>query len=157
MNKKDVQKFDDSPTALNKTLQILGTVFSVCVTFIKWWFIAIMFTYGTIFWLLDVWLGNGRNRIDPPWAARRRNQLDPNQVQEEIQNATVKDVLNKFGKQIEEADKTNKLAPEEKKVARKIKGLDRAAFSSKMREVLRDDEMETLFIIILKILGFELR
>lgn len=72
MDEEKIKKSENSQTGLDKTVQVLGVVFGIVVTIIKWCFIATMFTLGTIFWLLDLWLGDGRNPISAPWDKPRR-------------------------------------------------------------------------------------
>ena len=141
---------------LDKTLQVLMVVFAVCWTILKWIFVFYAFLFGTIFWLLDLWLGDGRNPVRPPWD-KPRPQFNPTQFRQDLQNATVEDVLKQFGKELEESDRKNQLQPEEKQVVRKLRGLDRSAFRSQLRESLSDEEIEILFFVILKLLGIEFR
>ena len=66
----------------------------------------------------------------------------------------VEDLLKDFGKKLEQLDNQSQLNPEEKKVVKKIRGLDRAKLRSRLQEILIDDEREILFILLLKLLGF---
>lgn len=139
-----------------KFLQISGKVVRVIGKIIKWWFWLSMFGVGLIFWLLDLWLGDGRNRIDPPWV-NRRTTFDRNEFQNELENATVEEIINRFDEEFEKIEKRNKLEPEEKRVLRKIKGLDRSKLRSQIvRDNLDQDELEILFLLLLKILSGEL-
>jgi hypothetical protein len=141
---------------VEKFLQISGNVFEVLGKIIKWWFWISMFLLGLVFWLLDLWLGDGRNRIDPPWV-NRRPDFDPNKFRKELQNATVEEIIEQFNEQFEEIEKRNKLEPEEKRVIRKIKGLDRSKLRSQIvRDNLDQHELEILFLLLLKILSGEL-
>ena len=49
-----------------KFLQISGKVVRVIGKIIKWWFWLSMFGVGLIFWLLDLWLGDGSNPVPFP-------------------------------------------------------------------------------------------
>ena len=49
------------------------------------------------------------------------------------------------------------LKAEEKQVVRKLKSLDRSGLRSQLSDALSEDEMEILFILLLRLLGFELR
>jgi hypothetical protein len=141
---------------LEKFLQISGKVFEVLGKIIKWWFWISMFLVGVIFWLLDLWLGDGRNPIPAPWD-NKQPEFDPNQFRKELENATVEEILKQFNKEFEEIEKRNKLEPEEKRVIRKIKGLDRSKLRSQIvRDNLDQHELEILFLLLLKILSGEL-
>lgn len=141
---------------LEKFLQISGKVFEVLGKIIKWWFWISMFLLGLIFWLLDLWLGDGRNPIPAPWD-NKQPEFDPNQFRKELENATVEEILKQFNKEFEEIEKRNKLEPEEKRVVRKIKGLDRSKLRSQIvRDNLDQHELEILFLLLLKILSGEL-
>ena len=138
---------------LEKFLQISGKVFEVLGKIIKWWFWISMFLVGVIFWLLDLWLGDGRNPVPAPWD-NKQPEFDPNQFRQDLEKSTPESILKQFGKQLEELENRNKLEPDEKKVVRKLKGLDRQKLRSQLQDALSDDERETLFIILLKLLGF---
>ncbi|MCL1465696.1 hypothetical protein [Argonema galeatum] len=158
MDEEKIKKSENSQTGLDKTLQVLGVVSGIVVTIIKWCFIATMFTLGTIFWLLDLWLGDGRNPISAPWdKPRRRHHFDQNQFRRELQKSTVEDILKEFGDQFDKIEKRDQLEDKEKKVVRKLRGLDRSKLRSQMRDALSDDEIEILFLILLKLLSGELR
>lgn len=141
---------------VEKFLQISGNVFEVLGKIIKWWFWISMFLLGLVFWLLDLWLGDGRNPVRPPWENRRSN-FDPNKFRKELENATVEQLIKQFNEQFEEIEKRDKLEPEEKRVIRKIKGLDRSRLRSQIvRDNLDQHELEILFLLLLKILSGEL-
>jgi len=141
---------------LEKFLQISGKVFEVLGKIIKWWFWISMFLLGLVFWLLDLWLGDGRNPIPAPWD-NKQPEFDPNKFRKELENATVEEILKQFNKEFEEIEKRNKLEPEEKRVVRKIKGLDRSKLRSQIvRDNLDQHELEILFLLLLKILSGEL-
>lgn len=141
---------------VEKFLQISGKVFEVLGKIIKWWFWISMFLVGVIFWLLDLWLGDGRNPIPAPWG-NKQPEFDPNQFRKELENATVEEILKQFNKEFEEIEKRNNLEPEEKRVVRKIKGLDRSRLRSQIvRDNLDQHELEILFLLLLKILSGEL-
>lgn len=158
MNEEKIDKPENTQTALDKTIQVLGVIFGVSLAIVKWCFLVTMFILGTIFWLLDLWLGDGRNPISPPWdKPRRRNRFDSDKFRQELQKSTVEDILKEFGEQFDKIEKRNQLEDEEKKVVRKLRGLDRSKLRSQMRDALSDDEIEILFFILLKLLSGELR
>jgi hypothetical protein len=68
----------------------------------------------------------------------------------------LEELLNKFGQEFEELEKKNQLKPEEKKVVKKIRSLDQAALRSQLQEALSDDDLEILFILLIKLLSGEL-
>ena len=141
---------------VEKLLQISGKVFGVLGKIIKWWFWISMFLVGVIFWLLDLWLGDGRNPVPAPWD-NHRPEFDPNQFRNKLENARLEDILNQFNKQFEEIKNGNKLEPEEKRVIRKIKGLDRSKLRYQIvRDNLDKNELEILFLLLLKLLSGEL-
>jgi len=139
-----------------KFLQISGKVVRVIGKIIKWWFWLSMFGVGLIFWLLDLWLGDGSNPVPFP-GSKSRPKFDPNEFKNELENATVEEIINQFNKEFEKNENRNKLEPEEKRVIRKIKGLDRSKLRSQIvRDNLDQDELEILFLLLLKILSGEL-
>lgn len=139
-----------------KFLQISGKVVRVIGKIIKWWFWLSMFGVGLIFWLLDLWLGDGKNPVPFP-GSKSRPKFDSNEFKNELENATVEEIINQFNKEFEKIENRNKLEPEEKRVIRKIKGLDRSKLRSQIvRDNLDQDELEILFLLLLKILSGDL-
>lgn len=82
------------------------------------------------------------------------SNIDPDKFRQELGKMKVEDLLKDFGKKLEQLDNQSQLNPEEKKVVKKIRGLDRAKLRSRLQEILIDDEREILFILLLKLLGF---
>lgn len=124
-----------------------------------WWLFPII-TYIVVgFWLAIVLTAFALSffgiRI-PSRPRRRQPQLNPEQFRRELQRMKVADILKEFGKQFEENENKNQLAPEEKKIVKKLRGLDRAALRSQLQEALSGDELEILFILLIKLLSGEL-
>jgi len=86
----------------------------------------------------------------------RNNSRSRPPNRDEFDKMTPKEVLEKFNKKFEELEKNNKLKPEERKAFRKLKGLDKNALRSDMKSALSDDEVELLFILLIKILSGDL-
>lgn len=95
----------------------------------------------------------------PPRMVRKpkSSKIDPQKFRQELKNMKAEELLKEFDKQLKEIEQSNKIKPEEKKVIKKLKALDRSALRSQLSNALNEDEMEILFILILKLLGFELR
>jgi hypothetical protein len=88
---------------------------------------------------------------------RRPRKFDPEKFRKEIKEMRVEDLLQNFGDQLEKADKNNQLNPDEKNVLRKLRGLDRLGLRSQMKEAISDDdEIEIIFLLLLKLLSGEL-
>ncbi|GAB4287764.1 MAG: hypothetical protein Fur0025_21550 [Oscillatoriaceae cyanobacterium] len=82
------------------------------------------------------------------------SNIDPVKFRQELEKMKVDDIINNFGKQLDQLDKESKLNPEQKKVFKKIRGLDRTKLRSRLKEIFSDDEREILFLLLLKLLGF---
>lgn len=124
-----------------------------------WWLFPIIIYIATGFWLAILLLGSifGFAGMNLPSRSRRRQpQFNPEQFRRELQKMKVADILKEFGKQFEENENKNQLAPEEKKIVKKLRGLDRAALRSQLQEALSGDELEILFILLIKLLSGEL-
>lgn len=87
----------------------------------------------------------------------KSSKIDPQKFRQELKNMKGEELLKEFDKQLKEIENSNKINPEEKKVIKKLKALDRSALRSQLSNALNDDEIEILFMLILKLLGFELR
>ncbi|XWK88977.1 MAG: hypothetical protein U7127_02605 [Phormidium sp.] len=130
-----------------------------------YWLLFPILTYLVIgfvlsFALIGFLLGFGGVRLpQPPKMVRnpKSSKIDPQKFRQELKNMKAEELLKEFDKQLKEIEQSNKIKPEEKKVIKKLKALDRTGLRSELREALNDDEMEILFLLILKLLGFELR
>ncbi len=141
----------------DKTLEVLIVVFAVCWTILKWIFAFYAFIFGTIFWLLDLWLGDGRNPVRPPWdKPRGKNVFNPAQFREEFPQLKVEDILKEFKDKLEQAERQGKLEPEQKQVVQKLRQFDRSKYNSRLRDVFEDDELDELLLLILMLLGVEI-
>ncbi|MFB8793427.1 MAG: hypothetical protein U7126_04150 [Microcoleus sp.] len=139
---------------VEKFLQISGKVFEVLGKIIKWWFWISMFLVGVIFWLLDLWLGDGRNPIPAPWD-NKQPEFDPNQFRQEFPNIKVKDVK-EFQEKLEQLERQDRLDSKQKDVVRKLRQFDGSKYDSRLRDVFEDDELEELILLILILLGVEI-
>lgn len=139
---------------VEKFLQISGKVFEVFGKIIKWWFWISMFLVGVIFWLLDLWLGDGRNPIPAPWD-NKQPEFDPNQFRQEFPNIKVKDVK-EFQEKLEQLERQDRLDSKQKDVVRKLRQFDGSKYDSRLRDVFEDDELEELILLILILLGVEI-
>jgi uncharacterized membrane protein YhaH (DUF805 family) len=124
-----------------------------------WWLFPIV-TYIVIgFWFAIAILGfclalAGINLPSRP--QQRQPKFNPEQFRREVESMKVEEILKEFDKQFEQVERKNQLDQEEKKVVKKIRGLDRSALRSQLQDALTDDELEILFILLLKILSGEL-
>lgn len=141
----------------DKTLEVLMVVFAVCWTILKWIFVFYAFIFGTIFWLLDLWLGDGRNPVRPPWdKPLGKTAFNPVQFREEFPQLKVEDILKEFKDKLEQAERQGKLEPEQKQVVQKLRQFDRSKYNSRLRDVFEDDELDELLLLILMLLGVEI-
>jgi hypothetical protein len=85
------------------------------------------------------------------------SNIDPDEFRRELENMKVEDLLKDFGKKLEQIDNQSQLNPEEKKVVKKIKQFDSSKYKHRLRELLTDDELEELILLLLKLLGVEVR
>lgn len=124
-----------------------------------WWLFPIA-TYIVIgFWftiaILGFCLGLAGVKL-PSRPQQRQPKFNLEQFRREVESMKVEDILKEFNKQIEQVERKNQLDQEEKKVVKKLRGLDRSALRSQLRNALTDDELAILFILLLKILSGEL-
>jgi hypothetical protein len=92
----------------------------------------------------------------PKIPQKRPSQFNPEQFREEIENMKIEDLLQQFDEQFEQAENKNQLDQEEKKVIKKLRGLDRSALRSEIRNSLTNEERERLFLLLIKILSGEI-
>jgi hypothetical protein len=124
-----------------------------------WWVFPIA-TYLFIgLWLTLMWIGfllglMGIRLPKLPDFDPQPSNIDPNKFRQELGKMKVEDLLKDFGKQLDQLDNKSQLNPEEKRVVKKIRGLDRAKLRSRLQEIFSDDEREILFILLLRLLGF---
>ncbi len=87
---------------------------------------------------------------------QRRPKFNPEQFRKEVENMKVEEILKEFDEQFEQVERKNQLDTEERKFVKKIRGLDRSALRSQLRSALTEEELEILFILLLKILSGEI-
>jgi hypothetical protein len=127
-----------------------------------WWLFPIV-TYIVIgFWFFVILLGfAGVNLpISPRRHQRRQQQFNPEQFRREVQKMKVEDLLKDFREQIEQLEqleRQGKLNPQQEKVIRKIRTFDRSKYDSRLRDLLDRDNMEELILVLLILLGVEVR
>ncbi len=92
----------------------------------------------------------------PSRPQKRQPKFNPEQFRREVENMKVEDILKEFDKQFEQVEKKNQLDQEEKKVVKKLRGLDRSALRAQLRSALTNEELEILFVLLLKILSGEI-
>lgn len=91
----------------------------------------------------------------PSRPQQRQPKFNPEQFRREVENMKPEDIIKEFDKQFEQVEKKNQLDQEEKKVVKKLRGLDRSALRSQLRNALTNEELEILFILLIKILSGE--
>lgn len=125
-----------------------------------YWYLFPIVTYIVVgFWLAMVILGFclALAGISLPSSPKPRPpKFNREQFRREVETMKVEDLLKEFDKKFEQVERTNKLDQAEKKVVKKLRSLDRSALRSQLRQSLSNDELEILFILLLKILSGEL-
>jgi len=149
-------KFKSSSEDTTETiLKSLKGIWRVVLPIIKWSFaFGLWFTYGIIRFAAAM---GGVRLPDLPDPQKRPRKFDQENFRRELGEMRVEDLLEKFGEQLEKADKKNQLNPQEKKVLLKLRGLDRLGLRSQLKDAISDqEEMEIIFITLLKLLSGEL-
>ncbi|MEG5031713.1 hypothetical protein [Microcoleus sp. AT3-D2] len=139
------------------TSQVLSRIGKVVWFIVKWGFtIAFGLVFGVIAFAFA--LGGVRLPNLPDFTPKRRPEgFNSKKFRRELEEMRVEDLLQNFGNQLEKADRNNQLNPEEKKVFRKLRGLDRLGLRSQIKKAISDDdEMEIIFLLLLKLLTGEL-
>lgn len=139
------------------TSKVTSRIWNVVWFIIKWCF---RIAFGVVFGVIAFAFALGGVRLPnlPDFTPKPKpRKFEPGKFRRELEEMRVEDLLKGFGKQLEEFDTNNQLNSEEKKVFGKLKGLDRYGLRSQLKEAISDDEMEILFLILLKLLTGELR
>lgn len=138
------------------TSKVLSRIWKVVWFIVKWGFtIAFGLVFGVIAFALA--LGGVRLPNLPDFTPKRRHEeFNSKKFRRELEEMRVEDLLQNFGNQLEKADRNNQLNPEEKKVFRKLRGLDRLGLRSQIKKPISDDEMEIILLLLLKLLTGEL-
>ncbi|NJK70585.1 MAG: hypothetical protein HC941_32475 [Microcoleus sp. SU_5_3] len=140
------------------TSKVLSRIWKVVWFIVKWGFTI---AFGLVFGVIGFALALGGVRLPnlPDFTPKRRpKEFNSKKFRRELEEMRVEDLLQNFGNQLEKADRNNQLNPEEKKVFRKLRGLDRLGLRSQIKEAISDDdEMEIIFLLLLKLLTGELR
>jgi hypothetical protein len=125
-----------------------------------WWLLPTVGFLVACFWLTMFVLGLifslfGISSLTP--SISRQPQFNPDQFRRKVREMKVEDIFKEFDQQFKQIEGGNQLKPEEKKVIKKLKSLDRAALRSRLRDALGNDEMEIFLRLILFLIGFEKR
>ncbi len=113
----------DNPSNQNesgseKFLKLLKIALSVTWTVIKSLFFVFILTVGLVIFIVRIIDAIANGRPLPEYKAPRRRkprEFDKDKFRQDIQEATVEDILNEFGEQIEELEKVNQLNTDQKK------------------------------------------
>lgn len=153
-------KLKSSSEDPNETIsKVLSGIWKVVWFIVKWSFIIAFWVFCGVFVLILAGLGVKLPDFDfdSRPGSRAKRKFDPEKFRRELKEMRVEDLLQNFGDQLEKADRNNQLNPEEKKVFRKLRGLDRLGLRSQLKESISDDDMEIIFLFLIKLLSGELR
>jgi hypothetical protein len=92
--------------------------------------------------------------------SRSSPKIDPEKFRKEVENLKVEDLLKEFQEELEQLEQLNnqrKLEPEQEKVVRKLRSFDRSKYDHRLRDVFEEEELEKLIILLLILLGVEVR
>lgn len=87
-------------------------------------------------------------------------EIDPEEFRKEVENLKVEDLLKEFREQLEQLDQLEnqrKLEPEQEKVIRKLRTFDRSKYDRRLRDVFDKEELGELILLLLILLGVEVR
>lgn len=123
-----------------------------------WWLFPIV-TYVWLIFIIIVGIFASLLGISLPKSSHKPqvSKIDPHKFRQQLENMKAEELLKEFDKQFIEIGTSNKIKPEEKKVIKKLQELDRSELRSDLRNAFNDDEMEILYMLILKLSRFELR
>jgi len=131
-----------------------------------YWWLFPMATYIVIgLWLFFVFITFllAFAGVNIPIAPRRHQQFNPEQFRREVQKMKVKDLLKDFREQIEQLEqleREGKLNSKQEKVVRKInkiKTFDRSKYDDLLPELFDREDIEELILMLLILLGVEVR
>ncbi|SKB15054.1 membrane hypothetical protein [Planktothrix sp. PCC 11201] len=80
----------------------------------------------------------------------------PEDVKKEVDNMTLDDFFRKFDEAIKQGEKQGKINPEQQKIIRKLRKLDRSKYNQRLQEICNDNELDEIYellIQLLKLLG----
>lgn len=102
----------------------------------------------------------GVNLPKPSYRNHSSSRIDPQEFRNEVPNLKVKDVLEGFREQfnqLEQLERQKKLEPEQEKVVQKFRTFDRSKYDHRLSDVFDKDELDELIILLLMLLGAEVR
>jgi ABC-type transport system involved in multi-copper enzyme maturation permease subunit len=90
----------------------------------------------------------------------RSPEIDPNKFKEETENKKFKEFLEDFHEQLDQMRKLEdqgKLNSKQEKVVRKLRSFDPSKYESRLSDVFDEEEMLELILLLLMLLGVEVR
>jgi hypothetical protein len=85
------------------------------------------------------------------------SKMDPEKFREEVANLKVEDLLKEFREQLEQLENQSKLEPQQEKIVRKLRAFDRSKYDRRLRDVFDKEELGELILLLLCLLGAEVR
>ena len=130
-----------------------------------WWLFPIA-TYLFIgFWLAFAMIAFflallGVRLPQPSFHPPSSPNIDPKRFREEVEESKFQDFFKEFRKQLEQLEqleRPRKLEPEQSNVIRKLRSFDRSKYNSRLRDVFDEEELGELILMLLILLGVEVR
>ena len=131
-----------------------------------YWYLFPIVTYIVIgFWLAFAMIAFslalvGVRLPKPSFHPPSSPSIDPKLFRQEVEKLKVQDFLQEFRQQLEQLEQLEqqrKLEPEQSKVFRKLRTFDRSKYNSRMRDVFDEEELGELILMLLILLGVEVR
>jgi hypothetical protein len=95
--------------------------------------------------------------VNLPKPSHSSPEIDPEELRKKLENMKVEELLKKFREQLEELENKRKLDPEQEKVVRKLRTFDRSKYDHRLRDVFDEEELGELILLLLILLGVEVR
>ena len=133
-----------------------------------YWLLFPILTYLVIgFWLIfaivTFTLGLAGVRLpQPPKIVRqpKLSKIDPQKFRQQTENLKLEYFLENFKKELEQLkllEQKHSLEPEQEKVIRKLREFDRSKYNERLKHLFQEDELEELILLLLILLGVEVK
>ncbi|KKD37865.1 hypothetical protein [Limnoraphis robusta] len=119
------------------------------VTHPEWfWYVYPVF----FIWSLTLSFVLGLLGIKSSSSGRPFPPIPPEDVKREVDNMTIDDFLKKFDEAIKQGEKQGKIKPEQQKIIRKLRKLDRSKYNKRFQEIFNSNELDEIFELLIQVL-----
>ncbi|CAD5973799.1 hypothetical protein PCC9214_04005 [Planktothrix tepida] len=111
-----------------------------------WYVYPVFFVWSLTLTFLLGFLG-----IKSSSSGRSPSSITPEDVKKEVDNMTIDEFLKNFDDALKQEEKQGRINPEQQKIIRKLRKLDRSKYNQRFQEILNDNELYEFYKLFIKL------